>query len=124
MKKNFTLEFVLNTSPEILYKRLQSATGLSEWFADNVDVSEDVFTFTWDGIDQLAKRTKAKQNQSVRFEWVDEEEPNFFEFIISKDEITGDVSLIISDNADEDEIEDSKDLWGQQINDLKNVIGG
>ncbi|MFV0346164.1 MAG: START-like domain-containing protein [Bacteroidales bacterium] len=124
MKMNFKLEFVLNTSPEILYKRLQSAVGLSEWFADNVDVDDDIFTFSWDGAEQQARRTKTKQNQLVRFEWLDEDEPNFFEFIISKDEMTGDVSLIVSDNAEEDEIADAQDLWHQQINDLKNVIGG
>ncbi|MFV0507022.1 MAG: START-like domain-containing protein [Bacteroidales bacterium] len=124
MKTNFTLEFILNTSPEILYKRLHSAVGLSEWFADNVDVDKDIFTFTWDGVDQQARRTKVKQNQLVRFEWIDEEEPNFFEFIVEKDEMTGDVSLIVSDNAEEDEVDDTKDLWNQQINDLRNVIGG
>ena len=47
----------------------------------------------------------------------------FFELRIQFDEITKDVSLIVTDFADEDEVEESKMLWTNQIADLKKVLG-
>ena len=39
------------------------------------------------------------------------------------DEITKDVSLIVSDYSDEDEKEESKMLWDNLVSDLKQVLG-
>jgi hypothetical protein len=39
------------------------------------------------------------------------------------DEITKDVSLIITDFAEDDEIEESKMLWDNLVSDLKQVLG-
>jgi hypothetical protein len=64
-----------------------------------------------------------KANEYIRFQWIDEDSDTFFEFRITKDELTGDVALIISDFADEDEIEDATDLWESQVNDLRRAIG-
>ena len=47
----------------------------------------------------------------------------FFELRIQVDEITKDVSLIVTDFIDEDEIEEAKMLWDNQISDLKQVLG-
>ena len=46
-----------------------------------------------------------------------------FEFKIEVDEITKDVSLVVSDFADEDELDESKLLWDSLISDLKQVLG-
>ena len=42
---------------------------------------------------------------------------------IMVDEITKDVSIVIVDFADADEVDESKLLWENQINSLKHVIG-
>jgi uncharacterized protein YndB with AHSA1/START domain len=122
-KKKFQLEFTLNTSPKLLYSRLSTPSGLSEWFADNVQLDGKNFVFFWDNSEQIAKLLMKKANEYIRFQWIDEDSDTFFEFRITKDELTGDVALIISDFADEDEIEDATDLWESQVNDLRRAIG-
>jgi hypothetical protein len=59
----------------------------------------------------------------VRFAWEENDDDSYFEMKIIVDEITKDVSLFITDFADEDEVEESKMLWGNQVSDLKQVIG-
>ena len=74
----------------------------------------------------MQKWYKKKNNDKVRFQWQNNEEDHenyYFEFKIQVDEITKDVSLIISDFSDEDEIEESKMLWDNLISDLKQVLG-
>ena len=124
MKKQFELEYIINSSPRVLYSRLSSASGLSEWFADNVTVRGKIFTFIWEETEQNAELLYRKDNKSARFHWIDDEDKNsYFEFKINKDEITGDVALLITDFAEEDEKEDSIDLWDSQIAELKRIIG-
>ena len=49
----------------------------------------------------------------------EDSEDYYFEFKIQVDEITKDVSLIVTDFAYKDEIEETKMLWDNQISDLK-----
>ncbi|MBN1252264.1 MAG: SRPBCC domain-containing protein [Bacteroidales bacterium] len=125
-KIKFQLEFTFNTSPKLLYSRFSTPSGLAEWFADDVRLKSKDFTFFWDGSEQTAKLLMKKSNEYIRFKWEDDDEDDiesYFEFKITTDELTNDVALIITDFAEEDEIEDSKDLWDQQINNLKRAIG-
>lgn len=115
-------EYVINCSPRVLYNRLSSASGLAEWFADDVRVRGNCYTFIWEGTEQEAEMALRKENKLVRFNWLDDES-NYFEFRISQDELTGDVSLIIIDFAEEDEIEETHELWNTQILDLKRILG-
>ena len=124
MEKNkFELEYTLNTSPKVLYNRLSTPSGLSEWFADNVNLKGDVYTFHWEGSEQKAQILQKKDLKYVRFRWPEDDEEEFFEFRIKQDELTGDVALIITDFAEEDEKDDSIDLWDTQISELKHAIG-
>ena len=69
---------------------------------------------------------KNKANEFVRYQWQSDEddfEKYHFEMRIQVDEITKDVSLIVSDFADEDEVEESKMFWENQISNLKQVLG-
>jgi|TARA_B110000467_G_C18271997_1_gene452977 hypothetical protein len=120
----YELEYPIHSSINILYERLSSLSGLSEWFADNVDVDRDgVYTFTWEGSQQNARLVSKKKNNHIRFQWV-ESEDEYFEFLIQVDELTGDVSLIVTDFADdEDDQEDATQLWNLQIDNLKHLIG-
>ncbi|WP_372948624.1 START-like domain-containing protein [Mariniphaga sp.] len=115
-------EYVINCSPKVLYNRLSTASGLAEWFADDVRVQGKRYTFIWEGSEQTAEMTLRKENRLVRFTWV-ENESLYFEFKISQDELTGDVSLIIVDFSEEDEVEETRELWNTQIADLKHILG-
>lgn len=60
----------------------------------------------------------------MRFRWEhDEDSKYYFELKIQEDELTGDVSLIVTDFAEEDELDEAKDLWASQLEDLKHIIG-
>jgi len=123
MKTKYELEYTFNTSPTILYNRISTPEGLSEWFADNVNLRKDLFTFIWEGTEQEASVVQKKTNKYIRFHWEDEEDELFFEFRIHTDELTGDVALLITDFAEEGEKGDAVDLWDSQISELKQAIG-
>ncbi|WP_372750854.1 START-like domain-containing protein [Labilibaculum sp.] len=122
--KQFELEYVLHASQKVIYDRLSSASGLSEWFADDVNQKGKIFTFMWEGSEQKAELLNKRDNRLVRFHWLDsEDEESFFEFKIEIDALTNDLSLIVTDFAEEDEIDESIELWDSQISELKQVLG-
>ncbi|WP_276391820.1 START-like domain-containing protein [Eudoraea chungangensis] len=122
-KSKFQIEFVIQSSPQLLYQYLSTPSGLSEWFADNVNSRGEIFSFIWDGSEEEAKLLKKKTDEFVKFEWSENEDDSFFEMRIIVDEITKDVSLFITDFAEEDEIDEAKMLWTNQVSDLKQVLG-
>jgi len=125
IKTKFELEYTFNTPVRVLYQRLSTPEGLAEWFADDVTVKGDVFTFIWQGTDARAKLVSVKENKSVKFKWLDfaVDEENEFEFQIATREITGDNALIISDYAETEEKEDAIYLWDTQVARLKKILG-
>jgi len=123
-KEKIELEFIIKTSPSILFNRLSTPSGLSEWFSDDVNVKGNIYTFIWDGSEQEAELISKRENKNVRFHWLDDEDDDtYFEFIINVDELTGETALMIVDFAEEDEKEDSIELWNQQIDQLKHGLG-
>ncbi|MFA7688427.1 MAG: START-like domain-containing protein [Moheibacter sp.] len=124
MKEKFQLEFVINASPSLLYNYLSNPSGLSEWFADNVNSRGEKYTFIWDEDEESALLMKNKQDTYVRFQWENDEDTKyFFELNIVEDDLTGDVSLMITDFAEPDEMEQAQLLWESQIEDLKKILG-
>ena len=123
-KVKYELEFPIQASPNMLYQYISSASSLTEWFADDVNSRGKIFSFFWDGSEEKAELISSKNNSFVKFRWLDNEDDSFFEIKITVDEITKDVSLIVTDFAeDEEEVEESKLLWTNQISDLKKVLG-
>lgn len=125
-KTFFSLEYDFQASPQLLYQYLSTPSGLSEWFADNVNSRGENYHFIWDDSEEQARMILNKSNERIRFRWIHgevDDEEYYFEFKIVVDEITKDVSLVVSDFADEDEIEESKLLWDNLISDLKQVLG-
>tara|TARA_X000001036_G_scaffold51816_1_gene41206 strand:+ start:93 stop:476 length:384 start_codon:yes stop_codon:yes gene_type:complete len=122
-KIKYELEFPIQASPNMLYQYITSASSLSEWFADDVNSRGKIFSFFWDGSEEKAELMSAKNNQFVKFKWLDEDDDCYFEIRIAVDELTKDVSLLITDFSEEDEVEESKMLWESQIADLKQVLG-
>ncbi len=123
IKEKFELEFIIKTSPSILFNRLSTPSGLSEWFADDVNVKDGKFIFIWEGAEQVAELLSKKDNQHIKFHWEDEEDDSYFEFLINVDDLTGDTALVITDFAESDEKEDAIELWNQQIDQLKQGLG-
>jgi len=124
-KVKIDLEFVIRASPNFLYQYISTPDSMGEWFADNVNSRGKKFTFMWDDSEEAAVRIAQKNNEFIRFKWEeDEEKDTYFEMRIQVDALTKDVSLIVTDFADEDEIDESKMFWENQIAELKHVIGG
>ncbi len=123
-KERIEIEFPMNVSPSMLYQYISTPSGLSEWFADNVNSRGELFYFIWDDSEEVAKLIGKKNEERVKFRWEnDEDTPYFFELKIQVDEITKDVSLIVTDYSEPDEIEDNKMLWENMIGELKQTLG-
>jgi len=120
----FEIEIVIRASAGILYEFLVTPSGLSEWFCDDVNIRNGIYTFIWDGQLQQARLLKTIEEQLVRYQWVDKTDGSYFEFKIQRDDLTNDISLIITDFAtDKTEQESSKLLWQSQIDKLLHVMG-
>jgi uncharacterized protein YndB with AHSA1/START domain len=125
-KVKYELEFPIHSSPQLLYQYIVTPSGLSEWFADNVNSRGEFYTFIWDDSEENAKLASKKSGEKVKFKWLDEnnkETEYFFELKIQVDEITNDVSLIVTDFSEEEELPENKLLWESLVSDLKHVIG-
>ena len=124
-KVKYELEFVVKSSPKLLFNYLSTPSGLSEWFADNVNSRGKKFIFIWDGAEENATLVTKKANQFIKFQWEEDEGTDaYFEFRIQIDDITKDVSLMITDFTYDDEIEEATLLWESQIDDLHSILGG
>lgn len=124
-KVKFEMEFPIHASPQLLYQYISTPSGLSEWFSDNVNSRGELFTFIWDDSEEKAKLLSKKSGERVKFRWLndDDDTTSYFEIRIQVDDITKDVSLNITDFAEDDEIDESKMLWENQISSLKQVLG-
>ena len=123
-KIKFELEFPIQASPQLLFQYISSPSGLSEWFADNVNSRGELFTFIWDDSEEDAKLLSKKNGERIKFKWVeDNDDQSYFEIRIQVDGITKDVSLMVTDFSENDEVEQTKMLWDNQISDLKKVLG-
>lgn len=125
-KIRFDIEFPIHASPQLLYQYISTPSGLSEWFSDNVNLRGELFTFIWDGSEEQAKLLNKKSGERIKFRWLEDEEDDqtyYFEIRIQVDEITKDVSLMVTDFAEEDEVDEAKMLWNNQISSLKQVLG-
>jgi START-like superfamily domain len=125
-KVKYELEFEVKSSTSVLFNMISTPSGLSEWFADDVNIKGDLFSFFWDGSTEDAKLLTKKKGESVKFQWQEDVEDGlktFFEMSIKVDDLTNDVALMVVDFADEEEMDEAQRLWANQIADLKMVIG-
>ncbi len=121
----FEVEFPIHVSPALLYQYIATPSGMSEWFADNVNSRGEYFNFIWDGQEERAKIIKRIADDRARFQWdYDLDTKKYFELRIEIDDITDDVSIIITDfGEDQEEVEEQKRFWENQIAELKKVLG-
>ena len=124
-KKEIHFEFFIKASTHTIYNCISNPSGLEEWFADKVNIKGDEFTFLWEGEAKTAKLVSTKKDQFVRFHWIEDgKEKTFFEIKITKDEMTGDISLLITDFCEEGEEDELKLLWESAIENLRHAVGG
>jgi uncharacterized protein YndB with AHSA1/START domain len=120
----FELEYIVHTSTPILFEFLTTPSGLSEWFCDDVNIRDNVYSFEWDNNAQKAQLIKYIEESVVRYQWTDKNDNSYFEFRIERDDLTNDISLIVVDFAETPEDRNSSTLlWNSQIDKLLHVLG-
>ena len=122
--KKYTLEYVIRSSPVILFEFLSTPSGLAQWFADGANQIHDEFIFSWEGNKQKARIVEQVENEMIKFRWEGSPVDEYVEFKITHTEITGDTVLLITDFANPKEMDDAQKLWDSQIHELKLRIGG
>jgi len=125
-KEKFEIEFLFKTSPKVLDKMISTPSGLSEWFCDDVNIKDDIYSFIWDGSEEDARLLTKKTNSKVKWRWIEDEEDGndaYFEIRYEVDPMTKSVLLIVTAFAEPDDMEDAQLLWESQIEDLKRTIG-
>ena len=128
-KFKFNTEFEINASKKMLFPYLNTASGLAQWFADDVNVNEDkVYNFIWDGEDHEARLVAHRSNSYVKFEFLskdgEDHDKAFFEFKLDQNELTQSVFLRITDYSENSDAEELEDMWENLVHTLKETVGG
>ena len=129
-KTKFVGEYEINASQKMLFPYLSTASGLAQWFADDVNINEDnVYSFLWDGEEYKATKASQKVNHHVKFEFLpvdeeDEDDPSYLELKLEVNELTQSVFIRITDYSDLDDAEEQYSLWENKVIAMKEIIGG
>lgn len=130
-KKLFTADYEVHASIKLLYPYLHSASGLSEWFADDVKINnlDKTFNFLWDNDEHKAKLAAHRTNHFVRFEFLpedkeDEKDPAYFELRLEFNELTQSVFLKVTDYSEVNDLKELHDLWDGLMGNLRKTVGG
>jgi uncharacterized protein YndB with AHSA1/START domain len=119
------MEFIFRASPTILYQFITTPSCLVRWFCDEVDINDDVYSFSWDGAEEEAEMIDDIEDERVRFKWTDADDPDeFLEFRMYKSDVTNETVLEITDFCDDDEVDAQRDLWDSQIKEMRKECGG
>jgi hypothetical protein len=130
-KKLFTADYEIHASIKMLYPYIQTASGLSEWFADDVRINNEskTYTFYWDNEEHKARQIAHRTNHFARFEFVpevegEEKDPAYFELRLEFNELTQSVFLRVFDYSDFDDQRELQDLWDGLVEALRKTVGG
>ena len=130
--QKLTLEYPLSTkSTRLVWDMISNAAGLQKWLADQVVEAEDSMTFTWGHPwterDTKTSRILEKEKMNyIRMLWdYHEDTPEaYWEIRIAESDLTGMLSLQITDfAADDDEEEDLRGIWDDNFERLHRVSG-
>ncbi len=124
-KEKFVIEYDFKkVAPSLLWTLLSTASGLEEWFAEQVEQNDKIYTFYWNKTPQVAQLISSRVGVFMRFHWVEEvNDKTFFEMRIVTTELTGATMLVITDYAESAEIEDQCELWNHEIERLQRRLG-
>jgi uncharacterized protein YndB with AHSA1/START domain len=124
-KTKIRIEYQLsNASLSILWNSIGTQYGLSEWFADEVTVEDEIFTFRWDDWKQHARLLHLRQNSHIRFQWEEDKDTEaYFEIKVVSSELSKDLMLQITDFASPEESDEIVLLWNKSIEKLRRLTG-
>ena len=124
-KEKYHIEFIFDkASRNSLWDYFSTAAGLAEWFADLVVVDGKIYSFQWNNYSNEAEVIGIVPYNYIRFRWLEDDYPAiYFEFRLQKIELTGGVTLEITDFAEKSEVESAVALWETQIRTLKRILG-
>lgn len=129
-KKLFTADYEIHASIKMLYPYIQTASGLSEWFADDVRINniQKTFKFLWDNEERVAKLVAFRTNHFARFEFLPDAgtdaDPAYMELRLEFNDLTQSVYLRVLDYSDFDDQQELQDLWDSLIENLRKTVGG
>ncbi len=130
VKNKFVSDYQINASKKIVFNYLSTASGLEEWFADDVRINEDkTFIFNFDNEDHYARQASLRNNAHVKFEFFDPKNPDesdnaYIEFKLEENELTQTLFLKVIDYSDGYDDEELVPIWEGLIGKLKEIIGG
>ena len=125
-RKKIHLEYLLNaTSKNILWEAISTPSGLEGWFADKVLSDDRRVIFCWGKSERReAVIVWVRAFSFIRFHWLDAEiEREYFELKMTNNELTNDFVLEITDFAEEDEVDDTCELWESEVETLRRKCG-
>ena len=122
-RKKYTNEFIIRSSPSILFEFVTDPTKLTQWFSDTCDGNDSHIVFGWGGSREEADIVEFIEDEFVKYHWKDGTKGEFFSFRIYKSEISFETVLEVTDFAEDREIKDQIRLWDSQIDQLKHCLG-
>ena len=128
-KQKFIGEYQINASRKMLFPYLSTATGLCQWFADDVNINniDKTLIFILDGEERIAVIDSIKNNRYVKFRFLNEDEKPkenaTLEFRLEINELTQSVFVRVEEYTDTDDLEESYQIWENLLSQLKEIIG-
>jgi uncharacterized protein YndB with AHSA1/START domain len=124
-REKINLEFIFRASPTIIYNFVTTTACLVRWYCDEVDITNEEYTFYWQGSNETATLIDDIEDERVRFVWEDADDPEeYLEYRMYKSNVTNETILEITDFCDADEVNEVKDLWQTLMVELKKECGG
>src|SRR5699024_8772368 len=123
-KVKYQMEVPIQSSPSLLFQYISTPSGMGVWYADNMNSRVELFPFMCSVCKESDRLLSSRMDERLTFRWLQYHDKHyFFEMRIQLDWVTNDVSLIVTDVAEEDEVEGSKLLWKSMLHNLKQTLG-
>src|SRR5688500_4257855 len=129
-KPRFVVEFPINASPKILFPYLATASGLSQWFCDDVRYVEGQrLNFIWDNDNHYAEISGQRLNRAIRFVFLNElrqsvSDANYLEFSLDSSQVTDEVYLRVVDYSSTQDSNEQYEMWDGLVAKLREQVGG
>ncbi|GAA4024529.1 hypothetical protein GCM10022409_05670 [Hymenobacter glaciei] len=129
-KARFVAEFPVNASPKILFPYLATASGLTQWFCDDVRYVEGQrLNFIWDHENHYAEISGQRLNRAVRFVFLDDHrqslpDANYLEFSLDSSQVTDEVYLRVIDYSAALDPAEQQEMWEGLVAKLREQVGG
>ena len=66
-KKQFSIEYDFQSSPQLLFQYLSTPSGLSEWFSDDVNSRGEKYTFFWVNLKKMQNLSLKDHMKKLNF---------------------------------------------------------